>query len=333
MKIVIHPPVGSQRHQLVQTAAGSASVIDCPDYETATTEIVDATGFIGKLTPELLSRAQRLTWVQSPTASLEHFVFPELVEHPCVLTNMRGLFSDVIADHVLSYMTCVVRNLHLYLRQQMKHVWEPVGGEAARTSYAAGPGEATTIDFAHRRLSDCTVGIVGVGAIGQEIARRCLANGMQVRGVDPHVTEVPNAGVKVWPMERLGELLAESDFVVIAAPHTPQTAGMFGADQFALMKQSAWLINIGRGVIVKLDELTSALQSGTIAGAALDVFETEPLPRDHPLWDMENVLMTPHIAAASPVVPERHLEVLIENVKRHVAGEELLNVVSKRDWY
>ncbi|MCA9029264.1 MAG: D-2-hydroxyacid dehydrogenase, partial [Planctomycetaceae bacterium] len=93
MKIVIHPPVGPQRHQLLQTAAGSASVIDCPDYETATTEIVDATGFIGKLTPDLLSRAQRLTWVQSPTASLEHFVFPELVEHPCVLTNMRGLFS------------------------------------------------------------------------------------------------------------------------------------------------------------------------------------------------------------------------------------------------
>ncbi len=120
---------------------------------------------------------------------------------------------------------------------------------------------------------------------------------------------------------------------MIAAPHTPQTERLFRAAQFEQMRPSAWLINIGRGAIVDLNDLTTALQHGTLAGAVLDVFEQEPLPSDHPLWAMDNVLITPHIAAAATIVPERHLATLIENIRRYRQGDALLNLVNKANWF
>lgn len=333
MKLVIYPAIDDARLIAVREAAGNVPVVNCGSLEKAISEIGDATAFFGKLTPELLANASRLQWVQSPTASLEHYIFPELVQHPCVLTNMRGLFSDVITDHVFGYMLCAVRQLHRYLRQQWEHRWEPLGGEQERTSFATGPGQVSAIDRVHRRLADCSLGVVGVGAIGSEIVRRGVLCGMQVVGVDPVVTSVTNALPEVWPLERLPELLRDSDFVVIAAPHTPSTAHMFARAQFEQMRSDSWLINIGRGAIVNLTDLTAALIQGTIAGAALDVFEAEPLPAEHPLWSMENVILTPHIAAASTIVPQRHLETLLENVRRYVAGETLLNVADKQQWF
>jgi phosphoglycerate dehydrogenase-like enzyme len=137
----------------------------------------------------------------------------------------------------------------------------------------------------------------------------------------------------VRPPERLADLLAESDYVVIAAPHTPATAKMFGREQVRQMKRSAFLINVGRGAIVDLAGLTDALRAGDLAGAALDVFEVEPLPADHPLWGFPNVIVTPHVAGYSPRIAERHLEVLVENVRRFVRDEPLLNVVDKAAWF
>jgi phosphoglycerate dehydrogenase-like enzyme len=134
-------------------------------------------------------------------------------------------------------------------------------------------------------------------------------------------------------MDRLPELLATADYTVIAAPHTPETQGLFDRVLIQKMKPSAILINIGRGAIVKLDDLVASLQAGEIAGAALDVCEIEPLPSEHPLWTMSNVIITPHVAAASPRVPERHLETLVENVRRFVNGEPPLTLVDKRKWY
>ncbi len=136
----------------------------------------------------------------------------------------------------------------------------------------------------------------------------------------------------VFPPDQLKDVLAQSDFVVIAAPHTPETYKLFNRERIRWMKRSAFLINIGRGVIVDLADLTAALQAGEIAGAGLDVYEIEPLPKAHPLWQMENVILTPHCAAASPRVPERHLETLLENLRRFVSGQPLLNVVDKKMW-
>src|SRR6476660_3280737 len=132
--------------------------------------MADADAFFGKLTPELLAAATRLRWVQAPTVSLEHYVFPGLAEHPCVLTNMRGLFSDVIADQVLGYVVCFARNLHRYVLQQARGLWAPVGGEGERVSFATGPGVVNAIDRAHLHLADATLGVVGLGAIGAEVA-------------------------------------------------------------------------------------------------------------------------------------------------------------------
>ena len=156
---------------------------------------------------------------------------------------------------------------------------------------------------------------------------------MRVIAVDPQVQDCPPDVDSLSSMDGLDNLLAQSDFVVIAAPHTPETEGMFSSREFGLMKKEAYLINIGRGVIVQLDALAAALQEGQLAGAGLDVFETEPLPAEHPLWAMENVLITPHVAACSPHIAARHFETLCYNVKQFADGKPLKNLTDKRKWY
>lgn len=330
-KLLLFPPLEPERLVRLQQTAGDMPVLNPPNDVEAAGLIVDATGFIGKITPALLSRAQRLEWVQSPTASLEHYIFPALIQHPCIVTNMRGLFSDIIADQVMGYVIMFARNLHTYVRQQMARQWQPIGGaHQGFTGY--GPGRISGIDRAHQHLADCTLGIVGLGAIGGEIALRARAFGMRVLAVDPVRREAPE-GVELAGLDRTDALLAASDYVVIAAPHTPQSERFFGLASFHQMKRSARFINIGRGAIVDLTALTQALNEGLIAGAALDVYETEPLPADHPLWGMENAILTPHIAGYSPRIAERHLEVLLDNVGRHRRGEPLRNVVNKAEWF
>lgn len=326
MKLVLHPSVEPARLGRILQAAGSMSVVNCESPEQALAAIPDADGFFGKITPTLLAAAGKLRWVQSPTASLEHYVFPELIAHECTLTNMRGLFSDVIADQVMGYVICFARNLHIYVRQQAERKWAPVGKPGFQANFSTGPGVATEIDRAHLHLADTVMGIAGYGAIGRETAKRAQAFGIRTLAVDPVQADA-------WPLERLPEMLSQSDFVVVAAPHTPKTVRMFNAGRFRQMKPSAYFINIGRGAIVALDDLASALSNGVIAGAALDVYETEPLPASHPLWGMPNAILTPHVAGYSPRVPERHLEVLLANVRAFAQGEPLSNVVNKSEWF
>jgi phosphoglycerate dehydrogenase-like enzyme len=332
MKLVIHPPVEPERLERIRATAGGTEVVNAADEAAAVRAVADADAFFGKITPALLAAAGRLRWVQAPTVSLEHYVFPELVAHPCVLTNMRGLFSDVIAEQVFGYILCFARNLHVYVRNQEQARWEPVGGEAARASFAAGPGTVSAIDRAHHGLADATLGVVGLGSIGAEVARLGLAFRMRVRAVDPVQERAPE-GVALARMERLPELLAESDYMVIAAPHTPETYKLFRRAQFRQMKRTAYLINIGRGAIVDLADLTAALEAGEIAGAGLDVFETEPLPAGHPLWRLPNVIVTPHVAGFAPRIAERHLAVLLDNLRRFQRGEPLRNVADKARWF
>jgi phosphoglycerate dehydrogenase-like enzyme len=333
MKLVIHPPVDDARLAHILEAAGPMQVVNARDAQSAAAEMADADAFFGKLTPDLLSRARRLQWVQAPTASLEHYMFPGLVEHPCVLSNMRGLYSDVIADHVFGFVLCFARNLHVYLRQQVRRRWEPAGGESGRSDFLSGPGVTSSMDQSHMHLADATLGVVGVGSIGAEIARRARAFGMAVVGVDPLRTAVPGVLEEVWRPERLPELLAHSDFVVVAAPHTPETYKLFRRPQFEQMKRTAYFINIGRGAIVDLADLTCGLREKLIAGAGLDVFEVEPLPPEHPLWTFENVIITPHVAGNSPRIAERHLATLVENICRFVAGQPPATAVDKQRWY
>jgi phosphoglycerate dehydrogenase-like enzyme len=334
MKLVIHPPVEPDRLDRIMAVAGPMTVVNADDEAYALRHMPEADAFFGKITPRLLAAAPKLRWVQTATASLEHYIFPELVAHPCVLTNMRGLFSDVIADQVMGYIICFARNLHVYVLQAATGKWAPVGGEAARVNFASGPALVSDMDRAHRHLADATLGVIGFGAIGREVARRAAAFGMRVIAVDPQPMDRPPEIAALWPVEELPQLLGQSDYVVIAAPHTPQTAAMFRRPQFRQMKRDAYLINIGRGAIVVLDDLVAALEAGEIAGAALDVFETEPLPPAHALWRMPGrVILTPHVAGYSPRIAGRHLETLLDNIGRFVRGESLRNVVDKEKWY
>ncbi len=335
MKLVIYPAVEPDRLEALEAASKGATIVNASSAAEAEAAMPGADAFVGKITPAMLAAADRLRWVQSFTASLEHYMFPELVSHPCVLTNVRGLFGDVIADQVMGYVLCFARNLHTYIRRQVEHRYEPLGGESARVSNQTGPGIVNDMDRATIYLPDSTLGIIGMGGIGCEIARRALAFKMTVRGVDrfPERVNAPDGVQSIWGVDGLAELLRVSDFAVIAAPHTPETAGWFNAQTLSHLRPSSYLINIGRGAIVVLDDLVAALKAGKLAGAALDVYEIEPLPKDHPLWDFPNVILTPHTAGYSPVIAARHLATLVENVGRFAHGEPVLNVVDKTLWF
>lgn len=330
MKLLLYPAVEAKRLEKIRTAAHHMQVTSASNLESALAEIADADGFFGKITPELLRAARRLRWVQAPTSSLGGYLFPELIDHPCVLTSMRGLFSDIITDHVFGFILCFTRNFHRYIRNQVQGRWQAVGCNRVGEDLTTGLVVETEWDRAHPQLSGTTLGIVGLGQVGSEVARRGLAFGMRIQAIDPVQTKALAGLEKLWPQDGLKGLLAESDFVVITAPHTRHTVKMFRSDQFRQMKRTAYLINVGRGVIVDLDDLTVALDAGHIAGAGLDVFDVEPLPADHPLWGMENVIITPHVAGYAPKLPERFLDALLENVERFALGKTLRNVVSKR---
>ena len=315
MKMVLFPAVPAEWLAELQQAAPQAELVNIQDEAQVPAAIATADAFFGVLKPEMLRAAQNLRWVQTPIAGLEKYMFPELIAHPLTLTNMRGIFSDHIADHALTYILTFARRFHLHFREQLQARWRP------------------ELDQQVIHLADCTAGIIGLGGIGQALAKRCAACEMRVVAVDPRQKE-PSPGVaELWDMHGLDRLLAESDFVICCAPHTPETEKLLGAAQFARMKPTAYLINISRGVIVDLAALTRALQARQIAGAGLDVFEIEPLPAAHPLWKMPNVVITPHTAGHSPHFERRRLEVLKDNLSCFARGQPLKNVVEKEKWY
>lgn len=332
MKLIVYPAISERRLAAIGKAAGAMAVVNCTSPDRAAAEIPSADAIFGSLTPELLRAAPKLRWAQSPTASMEKYLFPELVASNVVVTNMRGIFNDVIAEHVFGMILCFSRNIHYYIRQQMQGVWQAIGHDAEEVPGYGGPGEVTSFDRAAFSLADRTLGVIGVGGIGMEVARRGRNFSMRVLGVDPVAVDVTST-ITLHRPEEIDIVLPQCDFVVIAAPQTPETLRLFDRERLRKMKRSAILINVGRGVIVDLDDLTSALEAGEIAGAGLDVFEIEPLPAGHPLWTMPNVIITPHAAAASPHVAERHLETLLDNVRRFVAGRPLRNVVDKTRWF
>jgi phosphoglycerate dehydrogenase-like enzyme len=311
--LLLYPDPGPRWRAALAGAAPGVELLVTSDPAEAVQLIAEADALYGNLTPAMLQAAHQLRWVQTSMAGLERYMFPELVASSLTLTNARGIYSDVIADHVFACVLAFARDLPRLLRAQQEGRWLR---------------EAQVQAF---QLQGMTAGIVGFGGIGSEVARRAQVTGMAVLAVDP----APHAevdGVLVWGPERLDDLLARSDFVVVCAPETPETRGLFNAERFAKMKRGARFINVGRGMVVQLHALTDALQRGQLAGAALDVYETEPLPPDHPLWGMENVLLTPHSAAYAVPAEERRLALVVDNVRRFVAGEPLRNVVAKERW-
>ena len=320
-KMVFLPPQSAHTHRMaaaVQAAVPSAQVVVAESEPDAQREIPSAAAAYGTISPALLRLADRLAWLQAPAAAPPAgYYHPELVTHPVVVTNLRGIFNDRIPAHIMAYVLAFARGFHVYVRQQLRREWRPIGSEA--------------VGVVH--LPESTALIVGLGEIGAETARLCAAFGIRVVGVDARREEAPEWVAELHRPEALDRLLPTADFVVLTIPHTPETEGLFDAGKFALMKRSAYFINIGRGMTTRLDALNEALRAGTIAGAGLDVYEIEPLPPEHPLWTAPNTLLTPHVAGHGPHLDERRVEVTVENARRFAAGQPLLNVVDKARWF
>jgi phosphoglycerate dehydrogenase-like enzyme len=312
MKFLIYPALNADEFQEIQSVSSDIEVLNIREEADALKVIGEVEGMYGRINPTLLERAKKLRWLQTPMAGLEHYMFPALIESDVTLSNMQGIYSDSIADHVMGYILMFSRGFHIYLRQQLERKWE------------------SSAPIIH--LADQTLGVIGLGGIGTALAKRGAAAEMRVIATNAVEKEKPDFVAELWGLDRLNDLLDASDFVVSCVPHTPETVKLIGLLQLKRMKPTAYLINISRGVVVDLAALTAALQAGEIAGAGLDVFETEPLPAEHPLWGMENVIITPHTAGAAPHTAKRRIAVVKENLRRFVAGEPLQSVVDKRRW-
>ena len=313
MNFLIYPPLSPSELEQVRSVSPDLEIVNAMTEEEALEAIPQAVGMYGNLSREMLAKAESLRWLQTPIAGLEHYMYPELAASNVVVSNMAKIYSDMIADHAFCFILMFARGIHLYMRRQIQGEWR----------------KGTPV----RHLGDCTLGIIGLGGIGSELALRGKAHDMRVIAVDARPNQDLGSSLKLdalWGQDRLHELLGEADFAVSCVPQTPETVGLIGPNEMAQMKPSAYLINISRGVVVKLDALVDALESGTIAGAALDVYETEPLPEGHPLWGMKNVILTPHVAADNPHVPQRRINTLSENLRRYLAGEEPRNIVDKK---
>jgi phosphoglycerate dehydrogenase-like enzyme len=287
------------------------------DRETASAAIEAADAAFGTLPADLLHKAKRLRWLQAPQAAPPAgYYYKDLIEHPVAITNFREIYNDHISAHILAFVLAFARGLHLFIPQQLRREWKK-------------PPE----DRGVVPLPGSTALIVGVGGIGAETARLLAAFGVRVLATDARQTEAPGGVAELHKPEALDSLLPQADFVILTVPHTPSTEGFFNHERFAGMKKTAFFINIGRGMTTKLDDLVSALRDGTIAGAALDVYEQEPLPAEHPLWGLPNVIMTPHMAGYGPHLNERRFEIILDNCRAFGEGLPLRNLVDKQNWF
>ncbi|MCC6180146.1 MAG: D-2-hydroxyacid dehydrogenase [Chloroflexi bacterium] len=280
-------------------------------------EIVDADVVYGWPNREQFQVAKKLRWIQCPSAGVEMFCsIPEIVESDVILTNARGAHARVIAEHAFAMLLAFTRGILRFEQDKLARRW----------SRDAAIPEV-------EEIAGRTIGIVGYGQIGQQVAQRALGFELSVLAADPRpMPEAPH-GVTVWSLDRLPDLFEQSDVVVIAAPFTPESRHMIGADVLGRMKPTAYLLVVSRGGIVDEPALVDVLKRGAIAGAGLDVFEEEPLSPRSELWDIPNVILTPHLAGASTEKDRRCVEILRENLGRFQRGEPLVNLVDKRSGY
>jgi phosphoglycerate dehydrogenase-like enzyme len=293
------------------------AIVDAPSRDERFRELPDADiAFLSQLKPDEFSVASRLRWIQSPAAGVASLLFPELRDSAVALTNARGIHGDAMAEHVIGVVIVLFRQIHLALRRQVRHEWAKEG-------------------LAHfRTLRGRTVGVVGLGAIGTAVAERAAALGADVIAVRRTVSAPRVASVSaVYPPEELDTVLGRADAVVLTAPLTGQTQGLIGSPQIRRMKPDAILVNVARGKLVREDELAAELARGTIAGAALDVFEHEPLAATSPLWDLPNVVITPHTSAFRDDYWPLAVDLFAANLRRFERGEPLANLVDKTAGY
>ena len=289
-------------------------VVHLPDYARLAEELPDTDIFVGySLRPEQLKVAPKLKWIHSTAAGVSQLAYPELRQSRILVTNPSGVFSVPMAEHIIGLMLALARNFPDCVRHQDRASW--------------GQQEITDQPQRLSELNGSVLLIVGYGSIGHELARRAKAFDMRVWGVSRTGNGDGKLAERVVPASELHQVLPEADYVVIAAPETKETKKLIGEKELALMKRGARLVNVSRGTLLDEAALLRALEEGRLAGAALDVTETEPLPTASPLWKAPRVFITPHTSAMSDRLWARQTDMLVDLLEHWFAGEEMFNVV------
>jgi phosphoglycerate dehydrogenase-like enzyme len=317
MKMVLR---GSLNEEAARKVAPDLDIIRTDDEEALLAASADAEiavmmgmGWLRGGFAAYLQQAPRLRWFHCSSAGVDPLLCPEFLASDVVMTCAKGTpVGPLLAEHAFALMLSLTRGIAACVRLNR---WDG-RSDGARSAY---------------ELGGKTLGIVGYGGVGSALARRARAFDMDVVAVrrSPQKDE----DVRQWGMDRFEEMLSLSDIVVVTVPHTPETEGLFGARAFASMKSSALLITVGRGQTVQTQALVDALNNGTIGGAGIDVVDPEPLPDDHPLWQCPNTIITPHMAGNAPERAARNEALVLENLRRYVAGEQLLSAVDKGTGY
>ncbi|BBH21331.1 3-phosphoglycerate dehydrogenase [Paenibacillus baekrokdamisoli] len=317
MKKIVAARQLEPKHVLrIQEAASGWTFINGDNPETLQEHLLDAEIIIGwnKAVKKLLYGEElKLKWLQHFGAGVDHIPLEEIKRHGIYLTNASGVHPFPISETIFSMLLSFTRHLHLSIRNQQSRIWEGKDGM----------GEM------HNR----TIGILGVGAIGLETARIAKAFRMTVLGV--RKSGQPAEGIDtMYTIDGLQEVLEKSDYIVNCLPSTKDTEHIIGKEQFAVMKPTAFYINIGRGKTTDTAALVEALEHHVIAGAGLDVFEKEPLPVDHPLWGLDNVIITPHTAGVTTAYDDRAMDIFMENLKAYISdGSPSVNLVDLKNEY
>lgn len=315
MRIVLCYPVEEKHLRQIAAAAPGHEIVNA-GQERIASELPSADIFCGHAKVPVpwgeVVRNGRLRWIQSSAAGLDHCLTPEVIDSPIVVSSASGLFADQVAEQTIGLLLGLVRAAPVFFRAQAKRefIRRPTGD-------------------LHRK----TVGIVGLGGNGTRIAEVLRPWKTRLIATDVFADDKPACVDELWPADCLNQLLAESDYVILCAPLNEQTHHLLGARELATMRRETLLINVARGPIVDEAALVASLQSGQLAGAGLDVTEVEPLPLDSPLWEIPNVLITPHVGAQSARRVDDTTDLICENLRRYFAGRPLLNRVDKKLGY
>ncbi|WP_202081355.1 D-2-hydroxyacid dehydrogenase [Caldalkalibacillus salinus] len=260
------------------------------------------------LTDVDIDQMQQLKWIQVLSAGLDEMPWEALQRHNILVTNAKGIHKIPMAEYTMGMMLQLARRHYEFYDLQKAQTWD----------------RSLRVD----ELYGKTIGILGVGAIGEEIAKRAKAFGMKVLGLRRSTSEGPTEVDDMIPIEEKSRLFEESDYVVVTLPHTKDTEHFISSDELDQMKDTAYLINIGRGKVVDESALVTALKHHTIAGAVLDVYHQEPLPHNHPLWTLDNIILTPHVSGRSPLYMRRALDIFEDNMRQYPEVSQMRNVVA-----
>jgi phosphoglycerate dehydrogenase-like enzyme len=315
--LVADQRVTPERLAELQRAYPGVEFVIPPARDRIVTLIADADAMFGSPTNAEFQAARRLRWIQSGGAGVEWlWKIPTIADSDVTVTNMRGAHAATIAEHAFGFLLTLTRCLRQFEAFQAREEW------------ARGQINSRLVG-----IKGLTMGIIGFGNIGRAIARRATGFEMRVLAVDAQPVPPGDGVAAVWPLARLNDLCRAADVLVIAAPITPETRGLVGAEQIGLLKPGSYLLAMSRGGIVDEPALIAALESGHLAGAGLDVTAVEPLPPGNPLWKAPNLIITPHNSPTSRLTSDLVWSIFFENVGHFVRGEPLINVVDKRRGY